>query len=471
MAKKKVKAKKQVLTEDELLAQALVPEDEQPYPIPENWVWVRFSKCLSKLESGKRPKGGVQGITEGVPSIGGEHLTYDGNFNFETIRYIPEQFAKGIEKGIIETEDILIVKDGATTGKAAFVDNNFPYSFAIVNEHVFKCKTNEVLIAKFGFYYIISHIGQNYINDCVRGAAQGGIISSFADKLLLPLPPLPEQQRIIEYIQSMFGKLDHAKELIQNALDSFETRKAAILHNAFTGELTAKWRKKNGLGMESWENIFLSECLEYMQNGISKRNGKDGVLTIVLRLANIDGNTINTDDFREIILNNDEISKYKLIKDDILLIRVNGSFVNVGKMIPIRTNASWTFCDHLIKCRFKDSKVLPLFMAYLSLTDSYRKYIETNIVSSAGQNTISQKTFERFFFLLPTLPEQREIVRILDSLLEKEQRARELCDVIAKIDMMKKAILARAFRGELGTNKPSEESAVRLLLTNHIYTI
>ena len=64
---------------------------------------------------------------------------------------------------------------------------------------------------------------------------------------------------------------------------------------------------------------------------------------------------------------------------------------------------------------------------------------------------------------LPTFPEQQEIVRILDNLLEKEQRARELCDVIDKIDLMRKAILARAFRGELGTNDPSEESVVGLL--------
>ena len=64
---------------------------------------------------------------------------------------------------------------------------------------------------------------------------------------------------------------------------------------------------------------------------------------------------------------------------------------------------------------------------------------------------------------LPPLDEQKEIVRVLDNLLENEQTAKELCDVIEKIDLMKKSILARAFRGELGTNDPKEESAVELL--------
>lgn len=66
-------------------------------------------------------------------------------------------------------------------------------------------------------------------------------------------------------------------------------------------------------------------------------------------------------------------------------------------------------------------------------------------------------------FVLPPLTEQQEIVRILDNLLKNEQRAKKLSDVIEKIELMKKAILARAFRGKLGTNNPEEESAVGLL--------
>ena len=65
---------------------------------------------------------------------------------------------------------------------------------------------------------------------------------------------------------------------------------------------------------------------------------------------------------------------------------------------------------------------------------------------------------------LPTLPEQEEIVSILDNLLNKEQQAKETAEaVLDQIEAMKKSILARAFRGELGTNDPAEESGVELL--------
>lgn len=65
----------------------------------------------------------------------------------------------------------------------------------------------------------------------------------------IPLPPFPEQQRIVDRIESLFAKLDEAEQKAQNALDSFESRKATILYEAFTGELTTQWRKEHGIGM------------------------------------------------------------------------------------------------------------------------------------------------------------------------------------------------------------------------------
>ena len=71
---------------------------------------------------------------------------------------------------------------------------------------------------------------------------------------------------------------------------------------------------------------------------------------------------------------------------------------------------------------------------------------------------------EDYTLNLPTFSEQTEIVRIIDALLSKEQQGKELAEnALAKIDLIKKAILARAFRGELGTNNPADEPAVELL--------
>ena len=89
-------------------------------------------------------------------------------------------------------------------------------------------------------------------------------------------------------------------------------------------------------------------------------------------------------------------------------------------------------------------------MVYFSHTMQYKSYIEKNMVSSAGQNTISRKGMKNLSLRLPSLPEQQEIVRILDRLLAREQRARQAAEeTLTAIDRMKQSILARAFRGEL----------------------
>ena len=70
---------------------------------------------------------------------------------------------------------------------------------------------------------------------------------------------------------------------------------------------------------------------------------------------------------------------------------------------------------------------------------------------------------------MPKINERNEIVRILDDLLAKEEQAKEAAEgVLEQIDLIKKAILARAFRGELGTNDPNEESAQELLKKSFI---
>ena len=81
-----------------------------------------------------------------------------------------------------------------------------------------------------------------------------------------------------------------------------------------------------------------------------------------------------------------------------------------------------------------------------------------------NQLNLSGKIIEKLTINLPTVAEQREIVRILDDLFEQEQQAQSAVEtVLADIDTLKKSILARAFRGELSTNDPQEENAVEML--------
>ena len=82
-----------------------------------------------------------------------------------------------------------------------------------------------------------------------------------------------------------------------------------------------------------------------------------------------------------------------------------------------------------------------------------------------GDNSpsIRKGEFESLEISLPSIDEQKEMIKVIDRLLEKERDIEELCNIEDYIDVIKKSILAKAFRGELGSNDLNEESSIELL--------
>ena len=146
---------------------------------------------VGELQSGKRPKGGASKDSGTIPSIGGEHLNKDGGFDLEKLKYIDEKFFRTLNKGVIKENDILIVKDGATTGKVSFVDNKFPYKKAAINEHLFSLRVDTTVAdPKYVFLFLKSPQGQKQILKDFRGAAIGGISRGFVEIAISPLQAL-----------------------------------------------------------------------------------------------------------------------------------------------------------------------------------------------------------------------------------------------------------------------------------------
>ena len=204
----------------------------------DKWTEIDLESILIDFESGKRPKGGVTGICNGIPSLGGEHLNSNGFFNFKNIKYVPENFANNMIRGHIKLKDILIVKDGATTGKISFVDKNFPFNDAVINEHLFRCHVSEDINSKFVFYFLYSGTGQKRILSNFKGTAQGGINTSFAPNTLIPIAPINEQNRIVEKIEELFSDLDKATEDLKKTQEQLKIYRQAVLKAAFEGKLT-----------------------------------------------------------------------------------------------------------------------------------------------------------------------------------------------------------------------------------------
>ncbi len=177
--------------------------------LPKGWRKVKLGKLL-KVETGRRPSGGVLSIKSGIPSIGAEHLNDRGGFNLSSLKYIPADYFKKSTRGKIKENDILVVKDGATIGKVSRVSKYFPFFKAMVNEHVFIVRSsNENLLNQtFLFYKLFSHEGKEMIKSSISGSAQGGLKKDFLDHWETYIPPLSIQKRIADILSAFDEKIE-----------------------------------------------------------------------------------------------------------------------------------------------------------------------------------------------------------------------------------------------------------------------
>ena len=286
---------------------------------------------------------------------------------------------------------------------------------------------------------------------------------NFLKETHLAIPPLNEQRRIVDKLERIGDRHRTARNELNHIPKLIARYKQAVLAAAFRGDLTADWRGKHEKMRTQWQNVTLDNLISCYQNGLSKRSGNDGQEIIVVRLADIKDFKVCLSDPRKIQLTEKEEEKYSLQAGDILVIRVNGSKDIVGRLVLITQDLKAAYCDHFIRLRLT-SECNPYWLSYYGNSDEFRKYISENMVSSAGQNTVSQGTLKDYLVELPSLEEQKEIVRRIEKMFEKIDMMEQEYQKAAKLcDRLEQATLAKAFRGELVPQDPDDEPASVLL--------
>lgn len=487
-------AKKEELTIEEKLQAALIPKEEQPYEIPDSWVWgymlFAFAECLDKYRK---------------PVNSAERANRIGK--------IPYYGATGqvgwIDDFLIDDELVLVGEDGAP-----FLDllKNKAYMIqgkAWVNNHAHILKS---FYGHFGNLYLLNYLNVFDFSKYVNGTTRLKLTQSKLAEIPIPIPPKKEQQRIVEKIDSLFEKTKKAKELIQAVKEEIEMRKISILDKAFRGELTKNWRRENKTGsvlellqeiqnekMKKWEE----ECREAEKNG-SKKPKKIKISKLEemivpkeeepyeipdtwkwVRLENIvtilgdglhgtpkydengeyyfvNGSNLN---FKNIVINSStkkvsttEYKKYKKnLNERTIFLSINGTlgktgFYNNEKIILGKSICYINLCNNCNKN----------FIFYFFRTMDFINYL-TKFATGSTIKNVSLNTVRESYIPLPPLEEQQEIVRVLEEVLEKEKKVKELIDLEEKIDLLEKSILDKAFRGKLETQDKNDESALELL--------
>jgi len=434
--------------------------------VPNNWKLTNVEELLKKLESGSRPKGGVQSIKNGIPSIGGEHLNNNGDFRFEKIKFIPKEFYNSMTTGRIQKNDILIVKDGATTGKTSFISMNFPYEKSAVNEHVFIVRTFENFISpKFLFYFFCSPYGQQIIKSRITGTAQGGINTSFVKKFSILIPPTNEQKRIVEKIEELFSKLHNAKTILEKNKLQLKQYRGSLLKSAFNGKLTEKWREENKVKAkiqkkdhlpEGWAWRKTGEVCKGIVPGRYKPKIFDGDIPWITT-PDLDGLYISKSK-KNLCVTNTEAARVgmKIMPKGTVLITCVG---DLGKICITKNDVVPNQQFHGFVCT---EMVLPEYLAF-ALTIQIRQMINSStstVISYMNKTTCNNLKIP----LALSLNEQKEIISQLElgfSLIENTENITN--SMLKQLETLRSCIIKQAFEGKLVPQDPNDEPAEILL--------
>ena len=441
------KKKESALTPEEKVAQALVPVEEQPYKVPENWCWTRGTAIFREMET-RKPIGEFFDYID-IDAIDNS-LQVVTEPKHMAVKDAPSRASRAVHYG-----DTVFSLVRPYLKNIAFIDESLKDCIASTGFYV--CSPSPVVDPRYLYLLMTSSYVVDGLNEYMKGDNSPSIRKDDIELFAYPVPPLAEQQRIVNRIEYLFAKLDEAKEKAQSVLDSFETRKAAILHKAFTGELSAKWRAEHG--GQGWSIVTLGDVCRF-ENGYAFKSDKfsDVEGTPVVRISNISEMGVDVDGC--ILTTEVNIDKRFQVQYGDLLIAMSGA--TTGKNGVYLSDKIAFLNQRVGNIKIKDpSQLVPGYRNYYIL--HMRETILQNAYGGAQPNISSGKICS-MEFPLSLFEEQQEIVRILDSLFAKEQQAKEAAEaVLEKIDLLKKSILARAFRGELGTNDPSEESALEQL--------
>lgn len=409
-----------------------IPVAEQPYPLPKGWKWVRLGDLTQIVGGGTPPSNNKEFYEDGeIPWLSPADLS----------NYMGIYIAHG--KKMITAAGLMNSSARMVPAETVCLSSRAPIGYVVIaqnplctNQGFKNFLPSPSYIPKFLYWYFKGN--KNLLESYASGTTFLELSASKVAQVVFPLPPREEQERIVARIESLFAKLDEAREKIVAVAERYEPRRAALLHKAFSGELTAKWREEKG-NAAGWKNVLFSDVADIKSNLVDPA---DFQTFPHIAPDNIEKKTGILLQYNTVAEDKVTSGKHRFYPGQILYSKIRPY---LSKVVIVDFDGLCSADMYPI-----DAKENTKYLWYYMLSEEFLEQ-----ASTAGSRSvlpkINQKELSRIRIPLPPLPEQEEIVRLLDGLLERERQIREAAEQVReRIDLMKKAILARAFRGELG---------------------
>ncbi|HOK25420.1 MAG TPA: N-6 DNA methylase [Bacteroidales bacterium] len=366
----------------------------------QKWPMVRLMK-VCEIESGSRQKGGA--VSEGVYSIGGEQIAEDSSIRFDKMKYITREHFSEMRRGILRENDVLMVKDGATTGKIGF----WKYSYeAAVNEHVYIFRANEYIESYFLFRILQSEKFQDLLKPYKKGIIGG--VSLEIQNIQIPLPPLEVQREIVAEIEGYQKLIDGCRQVVDS------------------------WKPQIDIDPK-WPMVKLGEVCELIRGiTFSKKDQVEIENDNTVRIATTKAAQENGIVEKDLYYVNKKLvtDEEKLLRDKDILISTANSLNLLGRTTFVRNiNYKCSFGAFMTLIRITNDKVLPEYIYYQLNSSKSKEYFLKVANTTTNISNLSHTDLKNLQIPLPPLEVQQKIV----AKIEAERKVIDGCRELIKV--------------------------------------
>lgn len=377
---------------------------------------------------------------------------------------------------LIKKGDVIIVSSTgskALIGKAAHAETNMP-NVAFGAFLSMLRPNSEINTSYFDHFFQTNYYRQN-IRELSGGVNINNIRREHLEGIEFPLAPLNEQKRIADKLDAIFGHMDIAKEKLERIPELLKKFRQQVLTQAVTGKLTEEWREGNEMKIApqinniiplNWQELqFEAIIADGPQNGMYKPQSAYGEGIMILRIDNFYEGKVNPwYTLKTLKVSNDEIHKYGLANDDIIINRVN-SMSHLGKSAIIEDLTSdCVFESNMMRIRLNKQEIYPQYIIKYLNSSIGISQLQKNAKQAVNQASINQTDVKAVYVILPPVEEQKEIVKRVDELFALADNIEAQYNILMKkAETLPQAVLSKAFRGELVPQDPNDEPASALL--------
>ena len=413
-------------------------EETGPYELPKGWRWVRLGdKDLFHIETGSTPKtdvkeywqnGNIKWIT---PKDLGK-LT--NKFIFDTERKITQDGLNSCSTTIIPKGSI-IISTRAPIGHIAICDDEMCFNQGCKGIVI---KNKNQVLNDFLYYVLLTKVKE--MDALGSGATFKEISRKKLASIQIPLPPLPEQKRIVARIEALFSKIDEIKRLRKETNDLAKTLLQSALHEVFSKADEKGWR---------WVRLG-SICLVRGGKRLPKGDKFSAVPTPFryIRVSDFEDMSVNVNTIQYVTKDvRNKIKDYIITKEDVYL-SIAGTIGKAGT-VPEELDKS-NLTENAARLIIKNKGTLDKTYLAFCLNSPYVQKIIENFTKIVGQPKLALFRIKEIQIPLAPLPEQKRIVSYLDQISEKQKILLKIYENIDnQITELKQSILNKAFRGGL----------------------